>query len=129
MLPIILFNENNYNWLKEKFSIIDVRISVDAATKETYTKLRGGNFDTLMKNLEMIADLHRRGKVRELILNFVVQRDNFQEIPSFVNLGKSLGVDFVEFQHLCNFGNLTEEEFVNRSLIINNEYLEVIKKL
>lgn len=121
----ILFNKNNYNWLKEKFSIIDVRISVDAATKETYTKLRGGNFDTLMKNLEMIADLHRRGKVRELILNFVVQRDNFQEMPSFVKLGKSLGVDFVEFQHLCNFGNLTEEEFVNRSLIINNEYLNL----
>jgi len=119
-----LFNESNWKWLEKKFSIIDVRISVDAATKETYRKLRGGSFDVLIKNLEMISKLHSQGKIREFILNFVVQCDNFHEMALFIELGKKLGVDFIEFQHMCNFGNLKTSEFLNRCLIIKNKYLD-----
>ena len=120
----ILFNETNWNWLKNKYETIDVQISVDAATKETYQKLRGGNFDVLLKNLHMLAVLHRQGHIRNLKLNFVVQRDNFREMVEFVKLGRSLNVDCVEFQRMCNFGNLSKKKLLERCLIINDEYLD-----
>ena len=103
----ILFNETNWNWLKNKYETIDVQISVDAATKETYSKLRGGNFDVLLKNLHMLAVLHRQGRIRKFKLNFLVQRDNFHEMIAFVQLGRALSVDCIEFQKMSNFGNLS----------------------
>ncbi len=120
----ILFNETNWNWLKNKYETIDVQISVDAATKETYSKLRGGNFDVLLKNLHMLAVLHRQGHIRNFKLNFLVQRDNFREMPAFVRLGRSLSVDCVEFQRMSNFGNLSKKELLERCLIIDEKYLD-----
>ncbi len=120
-----LFNEENWNWLKDKYETINVMISVDAVTKETYSKLRcGGNFEVLMKNLNMLASLHRQGLIGRFSLNFVVQRDNFREMPDFVRLGKSLGVDHIEFQKMVNFGNLSKKEFLEKCLVIDNEYLD-----
>ncbi len=119
-----LFNKDNWQLLEGKYTTIDVNISVDAATAETYQKLRGADFNQLMKNLKMLADLHRRKQIRKFGLNFVVQRDNFREMPAFVHLGKSLGVDFVQFQRLNNFGTFTRREFLDHCLIIDNHYLD-----
>ncbi|MBO5229464.1 MAG: radical SAM protein, partial [Clostridia bacterium] len=120
-----LFNEDNWNWLKDKYETINVMISVDAATKETYSKLRrGGNFEVLMKNLNMLASLHRQGLIGRFSLHFVVQQDNFREMPDFVKLGKSLGVDHIEFQKMVNFGNLSKKEFLEKCLVNENEYLD-----
>ena len=119
-----LFNKDNWNWLKDKYKIIDVEISVDAATAETYKQLRGGNFEKLMENLKMLGDLHSQGKIRKFIFNFVVQRDNFREMPAFVKLAKELGVDSINFQHMNNFGNLKKKEFLQKRLIIKNEYFD-----
>ncbi len=121
----ILFNETNWNWLKNKYETIDVQISVDAATKETYQNLRGGNFDVLLKNLHMLAVLHRQGHIRNFKLNFLVQRDNFREMVEFVKLGRSLNADCIEFQRMCNFGNLSKKKLLERCLIINDEYLDL----
>jgi len=119
-----LFNESNWNWLKDKYKIIDVEISVDAAMAETYKKLRGGNFEKLMENLEMLGSLRRQGKIRSFNLNFVVQRDNFHEMVRFVKIAKGLGVDSVNFQRMVNFGNLAHKEFLNKCLIVDNQFLD-----
>ncbi len=120
----ILFNESNWHLLAGKYTAIDVNISVDAATAETYQKLRGANFNLLMKNLKMLADLHRRKQIRKFGLNFVVQRDNFREIPAFVRLGKSLGVDSIQFQRLHKSKNISADDLVEQGLIIDNCYLD-----
>ncbi len=119
-----LFNIDNWNWLKDKYETIDVIISVDAATAKTYRELRGGDFNNLINNLEMLANLHKQGAICSFSLNFVVQRDNFHEMIEFVKLGKKLGVDRVEFQRMNNFGNLTKKVFLNRCLIIDDKYLD-----
>jgi len=119
-----LFNQDNWNWLKDKYKIIDVEVSVDAATAETYQKLRGANFNKLLENLKMLGKLHREGKIRKYIFNFVIQRDNFREMPDFVRLAKTLGVDSINFQHMNNFGNLKKKQFLEKRLIINNEYFD-----
>ena len=119
-----LFNQTNWDWLKQHHQNISVKISVDAATKETYQKLRGGDFENLINNLKMIGSLRRQNKIYQFDLNFVVQRDNFREMPDFVRLAKSLGADHIEFQRMNNFGNLTKKEFLQKCLIINDEYLD-----
>lgn len=119
-----LFNAANWRWLKGKAENIDVTISVDAATPETYQKLRGSNFDHLMQNLQMLADLRRQNQIRSFNLHFVVQRDNFREMPAFVELGRRLGVDSVQFLRMRNFGNLAPQIFAERCLIIDDTYLD-----
>ncbi|MBO5229690.1 MAG: radical SAM protein [Clostridia bacterium] len=120
-----LFNEENWNWIKNKYNLFDVIISVDAARAETYSKLRcGGDFQILIKNLKFISSLKNEGLIRKFNLNFVVQRDNFREMPDFVRLGKSLGVNFIEFQRMNDYGSFSKEILLQRCLIINDEYLD-----
>lgn len=121
-----LFNDSNWQLVAGKYKTIDVQISVDAATAETYRKLRGADFDNLMKNLNMLSDLHRQKKIRKFGLNFVVQRDNFREMPAFVKLGQSLGVDHIQFQRMNYFGGsvFAAEKLRNYCLIIDDKYLE-----
>jgi len=120
----ILFNKINWDWLKGKYKKIDVGISVDAATTKTYQKLRGGNFNMLIENLKMLGDLRSRSEIGWFVLHFVVQRDNFREMADFVQLGKSLGVDCIEFQRMNNFGNLSKKQHQQRCLIIDDKYLD-----
>ncbi len=119
-----LFNEENWRLLDGKYSTVDVRISVDAATAETYQKLRGGDFNQLMHNLTMLGDLCRQKQIRKFGLNFVIQRDNFHEMPAFVRLGQALGVTHINFQRLNDWGTLPKQEFLKQCLIIDNKYLD-----
>lgn len=96
--------------LPEMIGILSV--SIDAARAETYERLRRpGKWPILMKNLELMAAMRRAGSIRRLGINFVVQADNYREIPEFVALGTRLGVDCVWFQRLTNYGAYTEDVF------------------
>lgn len=93
--------------LAEMIGILSV--SIDAATAETYEKLRRpGRWDVLMNNLEFIAGMRRSGEIRALGINFVVQKENFREVPGFVELGGRLGADSVWFQRVVNYGSYDE---------------------
>ena len=121
----ILFNEENWNWIKNKYRNISVGISVDAVTTETYSKLRcGGNFEVLMKNLKMLSKLRKESKIQAFNLNFVVQRDNFREMPDFVRLAKTLNVDCVEFQRMTMFNVFLKKRVQQCCLIIDDKYLD-----
>jgi radical SAM protein with 4Fe4S-binding SPASM domain len=68
-----------------------ISVSIDAATASTYAVVRGGNFELLLENLD---NLHRvfvlPGKAK-LILNFVLQTANYQDVPQFLDLARRLG--------------------------------------
>lgn len=93
--------------------MIDIlSVSVDAACAETYERLRHpGKWPLLMKNLDLIAEMRRFGSIRRFEINFVVQEENYREIPQFVELGIRLGVDSIWFQRLTNYGSYTEGAF------------------
>jgi len=120
----ILFNESNWQLIANKYKKIDVEISVDAATAETYRKLRGADFNILTKNLTMLGELRRRKKINFFQINFVVQRENFVEMPDFIELGRTLSVDKIQFQRLNSRAHINDKEFNKLCLIINNEYLD-----
>lgn len=68
-----------------------VHVSVDAASAATYALNRGGDWQTLMANLEFIAGLDLRFRV----LSMVVQANNFREIPDFLKLADRFGAQVV----------------------------------
>ncbi len=120
-----LFNKTNWELIANKFNIINVEISVDAATAETYQKIRrGGNFKVLMENLNMISELHRRKQINRFLLYFVVQRDNFREMSAFVELGTQLGVDEIQFQRMDYFRHIPKSEYKKQCMIIDNKYID-----
>ena len=119
-----LLNADNWRLVAGKYDNIEVRISLDAATAATYQKLRGADFTNLMQNLTMLADLRRQKQISKFGLNFVVQRENFREMPAFVKLGQSLGIDYLQFQRLNDWRTFSTQEYQERCLIIDNEYLD-----
>ena len=93
--------------------MIDIlSVSIDAARAETYERLRRpGKWPSLMKNLELIAEMRRSGSIRRFQINFVVQEENYREIPEFIELGARLGVDSIWLQRVTNYGAYVESAF------------------
>lgn len=108
-----LFNEKNWEeFKKNKTGKVMLTASVDAATKETYEKIRiNGNFDILKKNMEFAGRLRREGELAYFRMNYVVQRRNYAEMPDFVKWGLEIGADEVFFTKMLNWGTFTKEEF------------------
>lgn len=76
-----------------------ITFSFDGATRETYEKIRvGADFDAVTRNiLSLIEERNRRGLEKPRIsMNFVVQEDNFHEVPQFRNMWKD-AADHVSF--------------------------------
>jgi len=89
-----------------------IEVSVDAATPATYNlNRRGGDWSRLLENLAYIATTEI-----PLRLNFVVQANNFTEMPAFVELAKGFGASYVRFDALTDWGAFTQEEFAHRAI-------------
>jgi MoaA/NifB/PqqE/SkfB family radical SAM enzyme len=79
-----LLIKNNLQYINDIFDRTQFKISIDAATKETYEKVRrGGKWEQLIENLEYL-----RSKNKTNIAVFVIQTDNFKEIPAFIDFCK-----------------------------------------
>lgn len=64
--------------------ITEFRISIDAASKKTYEKVRlGGNWDNLLENLNFLKAQNLNHRIN---FQFIVQEKNFRDITKFVNL-------------------------------------------
>jgi molybdenum cofactor biosynthesis enzyme MoaA len=78
-------------------------VSIDAASPEVYAKLRmGGDFERLQRNLKFFKELRQCGAVKELKLNFLVQRENFREMKAFYDMAVALDADVIHYQQLAN---------------------------
>src|SRR3989344_3044048 len=81
-----------------------IRVSIDAACKETYDRIRlGGDWDVLMKNLEFIAALRRQNTIQRFMISMVIQEGNFTEMADFARMAKQLGCDAAIFEPIMNW--------------------------
>ena len=107
-------------------------VSVDGARPETYEWIRtGARFETIVKNLELLAAARHRigGGLPRLRLVLVVMRRNLDELPEIVDRASAWGVDEVSVQHLCHdFGEETlpahyrdMREFVDEQTLMNED--------
>lgn len=97
--------------------IVTTEISIDAASDRTYQlNRRGGSWTKLMSNLEFISALRSSGSLHKLKIHMVVQENNFEEMPAFVDLGSRIGADHIYFSHLVNWGTFSSEAYAQRSI-------------
>ena len=116
----MLFNEKNWERLmkRHKGRRIMLTVSIDAASQKTYESIRrNGNFDILKKNMAFASELRKKGELSYFRMNFVVQRENYQEMIPFVEWGEQLSVDEIFFTKILNWGTYTEEEFAQISMM------------
>lgn len=84
-------DEKTLNKIGIQNNIQVVSVSINATKRETYKKImRTDGFDIVMKNVEMMSDWFKQGKIAFLNLNFVVHLMNYKEMPDFVKLAKNL---------------------------------------
>jgi MoaA/NifB/PqqE/SkfB family radical SAM enzyme len=80
-----------------------ISFSVDAASAETYERIRqGAEFDSMVRNVLALRDIKaaRRSKLPRLMLVFVMMHENFHEMPMYVDLAHELGVEQIVFKNL-----------------------------
>ncbi len=87
----ILFTKENIELIGLKKHLNTVIISMHASTEKTYNKLvENGSFKALIKNVKYLAELKKKGSIKNLQLNFVVTSINYKEMKNFVKLAKRL---------------------------------------
>jgi len=109
----------------------ELGVSIDGATKETYEKLRlGGRWEKILDNLKSIRQQKQRHGFK-FILHFVVQRDNFHEMNSIIDLAEQYGCDHVWLNKIQDWG--TTDNFGTQDIWKSIEYQkslrEVIKRI
>jgi hypothetical protein len=73
---------------------VHLYISLDAATAETYAKLRNPTFERLLDNVRrLVAAKGGRGQLPLVYLVFMPMRANAHEVDAFVELAHDLGAD------------------------------------
>ncbi|WP_298982970.1 radical SAM protein [uncultured Roseibium sp.] len=113
----LLLDEATWNRLDLWGHVDSIWISVDAAEAETYSVVRrGGTFKRLLSNLRFLGNMRRAGAFSKLRLDFVVQKRNFREVPSFASLAQHVGANGVYFLRLRNWGTFTQQEFEEQNV-------------
>ena len=119
-----------------KYRFKSLLCSIDGATPETYKIYRvGGNFDRVIKHIEVINDYKRKYQSShpELSWQFVVFGHNEHEIPLAKEMAKSLNMSFKpKMSWDSEYSPIRNSEFVKEqtgwTAVTREEYEEITKK-
>jgi radical SAM protein with 4Fe4S-binding SPASM domain len=77
-----------------------IRLSIDASTSETHETIhRAENFDKIIEDLKTLIALRSEFKTKlQVGINFVIWKQNYNEILSATELFKDIGVDYIHFK-------------------------------
>ncbi len=95
-----------------KNPVITMRVSFDGATPKTYEYFRiGSSFDTVIDNIKRFVETKRQRGAEYPKLEFilVLMRQNYNEVPAYVQLAKDVGADSVAIKLIC--GNIREPQY------------------
>lgn len=92
-----------------------LQISIDAATRETYKTIRGGDLDLLERNIHDFINIRNAmGAERPFLrLSFCKQADNMHEMEAFLDKWSGVAnmVDFQEYIDMSNVKSLAKKEY------------------
>lgn len=118
--------QTNGSYLKSKSHLVsyllphmkELRISFDAATADTYHRVRvNGRWDSLLDNVRWVIDsIKNQNAPVRVTADFVVQEDNYKEIPDFAELCNDLGIQNINYQKMWNWNTWPEDELRQRSV-------------
>jgi wyosine [tRNA(Phe)-imidazoG37] synthetase (radical SAM superfamily) len=124
-------NQKKYeNFFKQ---ISRIEISIDAGNQESYEKVRkGGHWDLLWKNLDYFYSNIKDKKETYWQWNIIVQKNNFESIPEFVELANNYSEykPSLNFSNLLNWGTWTDNDYLENAVHLpshplHNKYLEI----
>ncbi|MCR4663028.1 MAG: radical SAM protein [Endomicrobiaceae bacterium] len=107
----ILLNKDNVKDIVS--SCVWIRVSLDAATKETYLKthcLNSNVFESVVSNIKLLSKEKKKQKNNITIgVGFLTYDRTIDEIIDFAKLASKLGVDYAQYRPLLK--KHTEKEF------------------
>ena len=127
----VQFNSNGLNLSEEKsrelvrLGLSLINFSVDAATAETYQKIRRTDFHRVVANIRRLSEIKREMSARRPVIemNMTLMKSNFREAALFVSLAKELGAEGVSLGIL----NRNSEDYtVNNGDFIFRYHKEMI---
>lgn len=127
-----LLAEKTWHKIQHLHSAIDnITVSVDAASADTYEKVRrGGKWKDINQSLEFL-----QCKKNEMGFNLnarmIVQLSNYQETVDFHTLCMNYEIDRVEYSRLTNWRTWSSAEFKNHDVFGANhpERLSALEKI
>ncbi len=112
----LLLTEKMWNSLSHIHDLIKtIEISIDAANEETYKIVRrGGDWKTLLNNLEFISTI----KLNNKNVSFVVQDTNYLEMEDFYILMNKIFKNNINvfFNKITNWGTYTPAEYTIKQI-------------
>lgn len=102
----VKLDRNMSNFILDS-GVTRINISLDAATSDTYSAVRGGNLEFVESNIQYILSNRDKNRGPLIRVSFCVQDLNKHEIDIFRAKWEPI-VDSVEFQSLHKFENLSE---------------------
>jgi len=106
-------------------------LSIDGATPKTLEKLRRGlSWSELIGALEFAKELRRSSKISYLLVKFIVQKENFRELPKMLELCSQYCCDALSVAPIASRGSYTVEKFMEINVNdhqnpLNSEYREI----
>jgi len=129
----ILGNEKLLRELNIYDRIEHISVSIHAASKNTYKKIvRGGDFDKVLKNLELYSKMKHEHKINDFRMVFCVYTDNYKEMPEFAKMAAKYNSKAVfwglRVTARTKLGdNFDEYSVTNPNNKYHQDFLEVLK--
>ena len=129
----ILCNEANFKALNITPEKIDkIRISIHAATAETYGKIVPGGellFPKIIENLKYLKEIRKQNDF-PVYIHFVISSINYKEIPMFIDIAEEVNASphFWEFrQENCSYPMEENLYIVRKDHPLHNELVKVLQ--
>jgi MoaA/NifB/PqqE/SkfB family radical SAM enzyme len=115
----VLFNSNgtliNKRWREAlvECALDEIRLSLDAATPETFARVRGKPlFDVIIRNIKGLTALKaERDSLTPLVSLWLTGlRETLNELPDFIRLAHSLGIERVYLQRLVYWEGNSDDQ-------------------
>ena len=89
----VFLDKQNIEELGIEYNISTLSVSVHSVNRETYKQIfRADNFDTVMKNIKLMAKWKKKKKIDWMVINFVVHSLNYKEMVDFAKLAQKLDI-------------------------------------
>jgi MoaA/NifB/PqqE/SkfB family radical SAM enzyme len=86
---------------------LTIDFSLDAASADVFTRIRGWDFWRVVRNIKTYVDRFRDRRNRTwMTLSFVITKSSVQEMLPFLYLGKALEMDSLIYYRLHEYGGL-----------------------
>ncbi|HEY2482530.1 MAG TPA: radical SAM/SPASM domain-containing protein, partial [Caulobacteraceae bacterium] len=97
---LTILDDKRINRLLQFNGKLLINISLDAATEQTYRRIRGYDFNIVLNNLRRLVSARGDRPLPIVFMNMTLMRENIEEVVQFVELAKDLGANGVLFGHL-----------------------------